>query len=107
MLISTMLACGTVLRKSLVCSIRGRARSSAYFNSPMHFALASTLMKGFPTTRKSFRLPPLFPAINRLPGRFRLLAADTRSRQLNRFEYFDVTCAAAEVPGEGFLDYIS
>src|SRR5215471_7386212 len=107
MLILTMPACGTVLRKSLVCSIRGSTRSSAYFNSPMHFALASTLMKGFPTTRKSFRLPPLFPAINRLPGRFRLLAADTRSRQLHRFQYFDIARAAAEVPGEGFLDFVS
>src|SRR5438876_5087807 len=47
-----MRACGTVLRKSFVCSMRGRKRSSAYFSSPMHFALASTLTNGFPTTRK-------------------------------------------------------
>src|SRR5262249_25213064 len=106
MLILTMFACGAVLRKSFVCSIRGSTRSSAYCNSPMHFALASTLMSGFPTTRKPFRLP-LLPAINRLPGRFRLLAADTRSRQLYRFQYFDVTSAAADVSGEGFLDFIS
>src|SRR5215469_1990125 len=107
MLILTMLACGTVLRKSFVCSIRGSTRSSAYCNSPMHFALASTLMSGFPTTRKPFRLPSLLPAINRLLGRFRLFPPDTRSRQLHRFQYFDVTGAAADVPGEGFLDFIS
>src|SRR5262245_48169520 len=107
MLILTMLACGTVLRKSLVCSIRGSTRSSAYFNSPMHFALASTLMNGFPTTRKPFRLPSLLPAINGLLSRFCLFAVDARGRQLHRFQYFDIAGAAAEVSGEGFLDFIS
>src|SRR5437016_12486970 len=100
-------ACGTVLRSSLVCSIRGSTRSSAYFSSPMHFAFASTLMSGFPTTRKLLRLPPLFPAINGLLGGFRLFARHTGSRQFYCFEYFDIAGAAAKVPGQSFFDFIA
>src|SRR5207237_4660916 len=101
-----MRACGTELRRSLVCSIRGSTMSSAYFSSPMHFALASTLMRGFPMTFNR-RLPPLFPAIQRLLGGLRLLTADTRGRQFHRFEYFDIARAAADVPGQGLLDFIA
>src|SRR5215831_16106694 len=110
MSIWTIRACGTVLRKSLVCSIRGSTRSSAYFNSPMHFALASTLINGFPMTRKRFRLPSLLPAINRLLGRLGLLAlfsVDARRRQLYRFQYFDIAGATADITSEGFLYFIS
>src|SRR5881409_3262582 len=89
-----MRACGTVLRKSFVCSIRGRNRSSAYFSSPIHLAFASTLTNGFPTTRNP-RLPPLFPAINRLLGGLGLGACQPRGGQFHRFQYFDVTGAAA------------
>src|SRR5262245_53024181 len=101
-----MRACGTELRKSLVCSIRGSTRSSAYFSSPMHFALASTLMRGFPMTFNR-RVPPLFPAIQRLPGGLRLLTANTSGRQFHRFEYFDVARAAADVPRESLFDFVA
>src|SRR2546428_13293506 len=102
----TMRACGTVLRRSLVCSIRGSTRSSAYFSSPMHFAFATILMSGFPTTRKLLRLPPLFPAINGLLGGFRLFARHTGSRQFYCFEYFGLSRAAAKAPGQGFFDFL-
>src|SRR5690349_6593630 len=102
-----MRACGTELRKSLVCSIRGSTRSSAYFSSPMHFALASTLMRGFPMTFKPRRFSPLFPAIQRLLGGLRLLTAETSSRQFHRFEYFDVARATADVSGEGLFNLVA
>src|SRR5438093_4519492 len=100
----TMRACGTVLRKSFVCSMRGRNKSSAYFSSPIHFALASSLTNGFPTTR-SPRLPPLFPAINRLLGGIGLDACHTRGGQFHRFQYFDVSGAAADVSRKCFFDF--
>src|SRR5215813_10669340 len=102
-----MRACGTVLRRSLVWSIRGSTRSSAYFSSPMHFALASTLIKGFPTTRKPFLWPPLFPAIKSLLRGFGLLASHPRSRELHSFQYFDIAGTAAKVSGKSFLDFIT
>src|SRR2546425_2867039 len=101
-----MRACGTVLRKSFVCSMRGRKRSSANFSSPMHFALASTLTNGFPTTRK-LRLPPLFPAINRLLGGFGFFTRHPRGRQFPGFPDLDVSPAAAKVSRQCFLDFVS
>src|SRR5881409_511169 len=101
-----MRACGTVLRKSFVCSIRGRKRSSANFSSPMHFALASTLTNGFPTTRK-LRLPPLFPAINSLLGGFGFFTGHPRGGQFHGFQDFDVSRTAAKVSRKCFLDFVS
>src|ERR1043166_5494670 len=102
----TMRACGTELRRSFVCSIRGSTRSSAYFSSPVHFTLASTFVKGFPTTRKRSRLPPLLPAIDRLLCGFRFLAGHASRGQLHGFEYFDITGASAKIARQSFLDLI-
>src|SRR5207249_11924660 len=97
-----MRACGTVLRKSFVCSIRGRKRSSAYFSSPMHFALASTLTNGFPTTRK-LRLPPFFPPINHLLGGFLFFTRHPDPRQVLGLQHLEVARASAIVSLQPFL----
>src|SRR5439155_17728291 len=101
-----MRACGTVLRKSFVCSMRGRKRSSAYFSSPMHFALASTLTKGFPTTRQ-LRLPPLFPAIHRLLGGFGFFTGHPPGRQFHGFQGPEVPRAAAKLSRKFVLAFVS
>ena len=102
-----MRACGTGLRKSFVCSIRGSTRSSAYFNSPVHFTFASTFGNGFPTTRKPCRLDPLLPAINALLGGFGLLASDPCGSQFHGFVDLDVAGAAANISAQGFLDFVA
>src|SRR5579863_4876394 len=81
--------------------------SSAYFVSPVHFAVASTLRKGLPTTRKPFRLLPLLPAINTLLRSFRLLAGHPGSSQLHRLVDLYVTGAAANVSRQSRLDLIA
>src|SRR5688572_33267926 len=52
-------ACGRCERSILQNSMRGRTMSSANFVCPVHFARASTLRKGLPTTLSGF--PLLFP----------------------------------------------
>src|SRR5215471_16573733 len=56
MSIFLMSAWGSWLRRILHASMRGRTMSSANFVWPVHFARASTLRKGLPTTLSS----PLF-----------------------------------------------
>src|SRR5438445_9360527 len=51
-----IIACGSWLRRILQESMRGNAMSSANFVWPVHFARASTLRKGLPTTFKGFPL---------------------------------------------------
>src|SRR5207245_11667703 len=99
-----MRACGTVLRKSFVCSMRGRKRASANFSSPMHFALASTLTNGFPTTRK-LRLPPLFPAINRILGGFGFFSGHARGLQFHGFAALACSRGLGKVSGNSFLAF--
>src|SRR6185436_15929683 len=52
-------ACGSWLRRILQKSMRGSTMSSANFVWPVHFARASTLRKGLPTTLSD--LPLWFP----------------------------------------------
>src|SRR6266852_5194028 len=47
-------ACGSWLRRILHDSMRGSTMSSANFVWPVHFARASTLRKGLPTTFRGF-----------------------------------------------------
>src|SRR5579864_8795310 len=100
----TMRACGTVLRKNLVCSMRGSIISSAYFVSPVHLEVASTLRKGFPTTRRPVLPAPLLPPIDALLWWFGGLASHPGGRQLHRFVYLDVSGATANVSGKSRLD---
>src|SRR5919109_16017 len=102
-----MRACGTVLRKSLVCSMRGSTMSSAYFVSPVHLDVTSTLRKGFPTTRRPAPPAPLLPAINALLRWLGRLARQPGGSQLNRFVYFDVARAPANVAGQSRLDLVA
>src|SRR5579862_385614 len=81
--------------------------SSAYFVCPVHFAVASTLRKGLPTTRRPARLLPLLPAINTLLRSFRLLAGHPGGSQLHRLVDLDVAGAAANVSRQSRLDSIA
>ena len=51
-----MRACGTVLRKSLVYSMRGKKMSSAYFVWPVTLDAASTLRMGLSDDAQAFSL---------------------------------------------------
>src|SRR5687768_628455 len=97
--------------------------SSANFVAPTHFARASTLRKGLPTTLKSsgrapapfdfappararpLPLPscPLLVAIDALSRQLRLFAPHPGGGQLDRLVDFDVAGAAAEVAAEGLF----
>src|SRR5579864_1149339 len=99
----TMRAWGTVLRKSLVCSIRGSMISSAYFVAPVHLEVASTLRKGFPTTRRPVPRAPLLPPIDALLRGFGRLASHPGGRQFHRLVYLDIAGAAANISGKSRL----
>src|SRR5579863_9087404 len=81
--------------------------SSAYFVSPVHFAVASTLRKGLPTTRRPAGLLPLLPAINTLLGSFCRLAGHPCGSQLHCFVDLDVARATANVSRQSRLDLIA
>src|ERR1043166_1348673 len=126
-----MSPCGTELRSSLVCSMRGKTRSSAYLVWPITFAIESTLRYGLPTTRSFFApeslpeppfgldpLPappfdaPLLAApslgtIDTLLGRLCSFACHARGCQLHRFVNLDVAGAAAQVPGQRFANLLA
>src|SRR5215469_16590673 len=102
-----MRAWGAVLRNSLAWSMRGNTISSAYFVSPVHLAVASTLRRGLPTTRSSGRWLPLLPAINALPGSFRRFARHPGGGQLHCLVDLDIAGAAANVSRESRLDLIA
>src|SRR5882724_10306097 len=120
-------ACGTGLRRSLANSIRGRTMSSAKRVCPMHFARASTLRNGLPTTFSSASplcLPLCFfifnePFAGQLPvASSHLKPVNTFSRrldlftphpggcQLDRFIDLYVARASAKIPSERLLDLV-
>src|SRR5215472_17965296 len=103
----TMRACGTVLRKSFVCSMRGKTMSSAYLVCPVHLEVASTLRNGFPTTRKPRPLEPLFPAINALLRGFGRLASQPGSSQFHCFKDLNIAGTTANISGERGLDLLA
>src|ERR1051325_392011 len=98
-----MSACGTGLRRSFANSILGRTMSSANRVCPVHFARASTLRKGFPTTLFGLPFVPLFIAIDYLFCRLGLFATHARGGQFYRLIYFNVAGTAAKVPRQRFF----
>src|SRR5207248_6737733 len=92
--------------------MRGNTMSSAKRVCPVHFARASTLRNGLPTTFNgaSFRpfwpspFDPLFVAIDAFCRERRLFAAHPRRRKFDRFVDFDVAGAATEIAAQGFFD---
>src|SRR5690349_21479560 len=83
--------------------MRGNAMSSAKRVWPLHFARASTLRKGLPTTLFGLPLLPLFIAIDDFPGRLGLLAAHPRRRQLDGLVDFNIAGTATEIARERLL----
>src|SRR2546423_116215 len=106
--IETMRACGSVLRSNLQYSIRGNARSSANFVTPVTFATASTLRSAFPMMRwADGRMGGWadLPAIEPFCFGFGFFAPHARRRQLHRLIDLDVAGAAAKVARERLLDF--
>src|SRR5215469_18710527 len=102
-----MRACGTVLRNSLVCSIRGKTMSSAYLVWPVHLAVASTLRKGFPITRKLPPWAPLLPATNALLWWFGRFARQPGGSQFHRFKNLEIPGTPANVSGERLFNLLA
>src|SRR5882672_9414009 len=92
-LVSTrrILAWGSVLRSSLQYNMRGNVRSSANFVTPVTFATASILRRALPMTLNAAKGCP----------------SHALGGQLDRFVDLDVAGAAAEVAGEGVLDFVA
>src|SRR5262249_24716511 len=86
--------------------------SSAYLVCPVHFAVASTLRKGLPTTRNP-ALPlallpvPLLPAINALLGSFGLFAGHPGGSELDCLVDLDVASTAANIARQSRLDLLA
>src|SRR5579885_3592104 len=101
---ATRRAWGWGLRSSFAYSMRGRARSSAKRVAPVTLAAASTLGSGRPTTRRPARSAP---AIHRLLGGARVLAAPPRRREFHRLVDLEIARAAAQVARERRLDLVA